>query len=67
MVFLKKAAEDVSLRIKGSVSWCHLDVASHSSFESAFEKCIKEFGRVDCLVNCAGLVGETAWETQVMV
>ncbi len=43
------------------------DVTSHESLESAFAKCVEIFGRIDVVVNSAGILGETNWEAQVDV
>jgi len=40
-----------------NVSWYYLDVANYSSIIEAFTSAYKEFGRIDCLVNCAGIFG----------
>lgn len=42
-----------------------VDVGSHTNFEMAFLKCKELFGRVDVLVNNAGINAETSWETQI--
>ena len=44
-----------------------VDVASHSNFEAAFEKCFKIFGGIDVVVNNAGVEGEINWETQLQI
>ena len=40
---------------KGRGAACGLDVASESSWTRAMKKCIREFGRLDVLVNAAGI------------
>ena len=40
-----------------NVSWYQLDISQYSSIQESFAKAFKEFGRVDCLVNCAGVFG----------
>ena len=44
-----------------------VDVASHSNFEAAFEKCFKIFGGIDVVVNNAGVEGEINWESQLQI
>lgn len=39
------------------VKWYQVDVADSKSIESAFSKAFSDLGRVDCLVNCAGIFG----------
>lgn len=38
-------------------NYYQLDVAEPESIKKAFDKAFSDFGRVDCLVNCAGIFG----------
>lgn len=38
-------------------NYYQLDVADPDSIKKAFERAFSDFGRVDCLVNCAGIFG----------
>jgi NAD(P)-dependent dehydrogenase (short-subunit alcohol dehydrogenase family) len=35
---------------------CQMDVSSEESVKAAFELCVQRFGRVDCVVNAAGVI-----------
>lgn len=39
------------------VTWYQLDVSKYSSVKQAFRQAYKDSGKVDCLVNCAGIFG----------
>ena len=52
---------------KEKVSYFRTDVTSHQNFHDAFEKCRELFGKVDILVNSAGIIGENNWETQLQI
>jgi len=43
----------------GNASACGLDVASEQSWIRAMKKCAKEFGRLDVLVNAAGVASDS--------
>ena len=51
------------------MSWnlIRIDVTSHQNFQDAFEKCLELYGKVDILVNSAGIIGENNWETQLQI
>ena len=49
------------------VIYFRVDVSSHQNFEATFEKCLKFFGKVDVLINSAGINGETNWESQLQI
>lgn len=40
-----------------NVAWFQLDVAKYSSIKEAITLAFQNFGRIDCLVNCAGIFG----------
>lgn len=43
-------------KLKG-VSWYQLEISKYPSIKKSFEEAFKELGRLDCLVNCAGIFG----------
>ncbi|XP_046358931.2 15-hydroxyprostaglandin dehydrogenase [NAD(+)]-like isoform X3 [Haliotis rufescens] len=43
------------------------DVSDSKSFESSFQKAVSHFGRIDVLVNNAGIVSEKDWEKCINV
>ena len=49
------------------VIYFRVDVSSQQNFEAAFEKCLQFFGKVDVLINSAGINGETNWESQLQI
>ena len=49
------------------VIYFRVDVSSQQNFEAAFEKCVQFFGKVDVLINSAGINGETNWESQLQI
>ena len=40
-----------------TLSKCTVDVSDEASVVAGFQATVKEFGRVDIMVNCAGIVG----------
>ena len=42
-----------------NVNWYQLEISSYQSVKGSFQKAFKDFGRIDCLVNCAGIFGYT--------
>ena len=40
-----------------NVAWYKFDVSKYSSIKELFEIAFKDLGRLDCLVNCAGIFG----------
>ena len=44
-----------------------VDVTSHQNFEAAFEKCLELFGRIDVLINSAGILSEINWENELQI
>jgi 3-oxoacyl-[acyl-carrier protein] reductase len=51
----KAPAEEVASRLPGKSLAVAADVSQRASVESAFEKVMAEFGRIDFLVACAGI------------
>ena len=51
----------------GRFEYMKADVTSHQNFEGAFEKCLELFGRIDVLVNSAGILSEINWETELQI
>ena len=49
------------------VIYFRVDVSSAQNFDAAFEKCLEFFGKVDVLINSAGIVGESNWETLLQI
>jgi 3-oxoacyl-[acyl-carrier protein] reductase len=43
-------------KLDGAV-WYKLDVSDYSDIQRVFAKAYKDLGRIDCLVNCAGIFG----------
>ena len=43
-------------KLKG-VSWYQLEISKYQSIKTSFDVAFKELGRLDCLVNCAGIFG----------
>jgi 3-oxoacyl-[acyl-carrier protein] reductase len=39
------------------LTWYQLELSNYSNIKSVFGKAFLDFGRVDCLVNCAGIFG----------
>lgn len=40
-----------------NVTWYQLDIAKYSNIRESFDKAFNDLGRIDCLVNCAGIFG----------
>ncbi|OGC56123.1 hypothetical protein A2797_02075 [candidate division WWE3 bacterium RIFCSPHIGHO2_01_FULL_48_15] len=40
-----------------NVNWYKLDITKYESIKEAFAKAFSDLGRIDCLVNCAGIFG----------
>jgi len=40
-----------------NVEWYKLDISKYSDIKEVFDNAFKDLGRVDCLVNCAGIFG----------
>lgn len=49
------------------IAFMRVDVASNTSLEAAFDKCLDLYGSIDIVVNNAGILGETNWETQLEI
>lgn len=47
--------EKMAAELGDSAKFCKTDVSSTESVQAALEKTIEEFGRVDVIVNCAGI------------
>jgi len=47
------------------VDFIRVDVASADSMDQAFQHCIQRWGRLDIVINNAGINAETSWETQL--
>ncbi len=47
--------EKMAAELGDSAQFCKTDVSSTESVQAALEKTIEEFGRVDVIVNCAGI------------
>jgi NAD(P)-dependent dehydrogenase (short-subunit alcohol dehydrogenase family) len=61
----KSAALDLSGSHKNRAMGCHLDVSSRSSVERVSERILREFGRIDIVVNNAGvLIQKSIEETE---
>lgn len=50
-----------------NVDFIRLDVSSHTNFELAIEKCVERFGKIDILINNAGIISEIGWESQLQI
>lgn len=57
----RKVAADIS-KSKGDIIACEMDVTNNESIKNALETILKRFGRVDVLINNAGLV----WKRKVL-
>ena len=62
-----KVGEEKAKEHEGQVIYFRVDVTSAQNFEAAFEKCLEHFGRIDVLINSAGINGETNWESQLQI
>lgn len=51
---------DVNTQAVGSAHSMHVDVSSEASVAEATASTISQFGRIDALVNCAGITGATS-------
>lgn len=40
-----------------NVKWYQLEISNYSNIKESFALAFKDFGKVDCLVNCAGIFG----------
>ena len=54
----QKVADELKAKGARSVA-AHLDVTAHKTIAPAVEKSVSAFGRIDALVNCAGITGRT--------
>ena len=50
---------------KENVAYRRIDVSSASSVQEVFDFCVETFGRVDVVVNNAGVNGESNWESML--
>jgi len=48
-----------------TVDYMRVDVASADNMDQAFQYCINKWGRLDIVINNAGINAETNWETQL--
>ncbi|XP_035221581.1 15-hydroxyprostaglandin dehydrogenase [NAD(+)]-like [Stegodyphus dumicola] len=63
----KNFHEDILEGQKSKVIFCKCDVSSESEFRAAFDKTIKTFGRIDLLINNAGILNEHEWKRVIDV
>ncbi|KFM64614.1 15-hydroxyprostaglandin dehydrogenase [NAD(+)], partial [Stegodyphus mimosarum] len=63
----KNFPEDILEDQKNKVVFCKCDVSSESEFRAAFDKTIKTFGRIDLLINNAGILNEHEWKRVIDV
>jgi len=47
------------------VDYMRVDVASADNMQQAFQHCLDRWGRLDIVINNAGINAETNWETQI--
>lgn len=43
--------------VRKNVSYCKVDVSNEESVQAGFTSTVDQLGRVDIMVNCAGIVG----------
>ncbi len=43
----------------------YVDVSSRTTYEAAFERCVKQFGGIDVVINNAAMNGDANWETVI--
>lgn len=55
-----KALKEAFEKYKTSVSLYAIDITKQSLISEAIEKIISDFGKIDILVNCAGITGNTS-------
>ncbi|KAK9696006.1 short chain dehydrogenase [Popillia japonica] len=46
----------------GRVTFVKTDVTDENSFDNAFQQAVKQYGNIDILLNCAGLMDEVKWK-----
>uniref|UniRef100_A0A8D7ZEN5 15-hydroxyprostaglandin dehydrogenase [NAD(+)] n=1 Tax=Leptochiton asellus TaxID=211853 RepID=A0A8D7ZEN5_9MOLL len=64
----KEAADELTLSYgAGNILFAQADISCQEQFKGAFDKVKSTFGRVDVLVNNAGIVNEVDWRTVVNV
>ena len=62
----EETAKDLGQRHgKENVAYRRIDVSSASSVQEVFDFCVETFGRVDVVVNNAGVNGESNWESML--
>jgi NAD(P)-dependent dehydrogenase (short-subunit alcohol dehydrogenase family) len=65
----KKAADQLKTEIKGSendIHYCPLDVSNPTSVDQAFQFVSEEFGRLDALINNAGIYWDESHSTPLI-
>ena len=62
----EETAKDLGQRHgKENVAYRRIDVSSANSVQEVFDFCVETFGRVDVVVNNAGVNGESNWESML--
>ena len=62
----EETAKDLGQRHgKENVAYRRIDVSSANSVQEVFDFCVETLGRVDVVVNNAGVNGESNWESML--